>query len=105
MSSNVFTTIAVVCLLFSSIVLESVLTTSQAVLSEAICWGIILLCSELYRNVSGRSSRKFGTRSSGQDGLYVVVFGATLLCLSYSILGASWSFVSYFYIQVSRRNL
>jgi hypothetical protein len=30
----------------------------------------------------------------GKQGLYGICFGATLLCLSYSVPGVNWSFVS-----------
>jgi hypothetical protein len=89
MSGSPYSVAAVSGLLLSSLVLESNSQPHDEVFTEAVCWLLILGAGKLYFSRFTQKPRQFDA-----TGLMVIALGATLLCLSSSVLKTVWTTVS-----------
>lgn len=80
MSISPHSRIAVGSLLFSSLALELTSHPSQEIVTECVCWTLILLYGYMYSRHVAKSSRSFNSSQLG-----VIAFGITLLCLTCSL--------------------
>lgn len=91
MSGSNVVVVALGSVILSSLLLDSISCPAQEVITECICWGLILLGGRAYLSLNSISLQPFK-----KSGLGIVAFGVTLLCLSCSIEKIVWSTVSNF---------
>lgn len=75
--------------IISTLCLEFVSLPRQEIITEFLCWCLILLCGTAYFAFGWRRAQPINTSELG-----TIALGATLLCLSSSVQKVNWSTVS-----------
>ena len=89
-----FVNIATLLVLSSTLYLQTSPSPEQEIITDVLCWGLILVCGVVYFNLFSDVSQSSRPRSTNSTDLNTAALCAALLCLSSSVRVVNWSLVS-----------